>query len=95
MHRIAAAFIVLLVTIPAMSHAQSPVATAPKTVLVTGASTGIGRKITERLAAAAKPGDVEVWYPQGMGHVQARNKMRAEYAQRVTAFFKRTLAPRG
>jgi len=30
--------------------AQSPSTTAPKAVLVTGASTGIGRKITERLA---------------------------------------------
>jgi NADP-dependent 3-hydroxy acid dehydrogenase YdfG len=32
-------------------HADTPAATPQKAVLVTGASTGIGRKITERLAA--------------------------------------------
>lgn len=34
----------------AAAHAEAPAADAPKAVLVTGASTGIGRAITERLA---------------------------------------------
>jgi NAD(P)-dependent dehydrogenase (short-subunit alcohol dehydrogenase family) len=44
-----------LILLPALGHAQAspaePGADAPKAVLVTGASTGIGRKITEHLAA--------------------------------------------
>jgi NAD(P)-dependent dehydrogenase (short-subunit alcohol dehydrogenase family) len=44
-----------LILLPAFSHAQAPLAESgadtPKAVLVTGASTGIGRKITEHLAA--------------------------------------------
>lgn len=35
----------------ALNHVQSAESPAPKAVLVTGASTGIGRKVTERLAA--------------------------------------------
>ena len=52
MNRVATALFALLVTVPAMTHGQGPASTAQKAVLVTGASTGIGRKITERLAAA-------------------------------------------
>jgi len=56
-----------LVAIPAVSGVQSAEPPTAKAVLVTGASTGIGRKITERLAAdgyfvyatARKPGDVK------------------------------------
>jgi len=40
-----------LVTLPLLSQAQTLLTAAPRAVLVTGASTGIGRKITERLAA--------------------------------------------
>jgi NAD(P)-dependent dehydrogenase (short-subunit alcohol dehydrogenase family) len=48
------AFLVLSVLLFAgpVAGAEAPVPTAQKAVLVTGASTGIGRKITERLAAA-------------------------------------------
>ncbi len=42
---------VFLAPIPLVCLAQSPSTMSPKAVLVTGASTGIGRKITERLAA--------------------------------------------
>ena len=45
------ALIAISLTMPA-AVAQAPVAETRKAVLVTGASTGIGRKITERLAAA-------------------------------------------
>ena len=40
-----------LLVAPLLERAQALEATGPKAVLVTGASTGIGRKITERLAA--------------------------------------------
>jgi NAD(P)-dependent dehydrogenase (short-subunit alcohol dehydrogenase family) len=42
---------VLLVALPLAGQAQAQPAAGPKAVLVTGASTGIGRKITERLAS--------------------------------------------
>jgi NAD(P)-dependent dehydrogenase (short-subunit alcohol dehydrogenase family) len=42
---------VLLVALPLAGHAQTQPTAGPKAVLVTGASTGIGRKITERLAS--------------------------------------------
>ena len=42
---------VLIAYAPLLCMAQSPSGASPKAVLVTGASTGIGRKITERLAA--------------------------------------------
>ncbi|HEY4211175.1 MAG TPA: SDR family NAD(P)-dependent oxidoreductase [Steroidobacteraceae bacterium] len=41
----------LLVAAPLVGHTQTEPINGPKAVLVTGASTGIGRKITERLAA--------------------------------------------
>jgi NAD(P)-dependent dehydrogenase (short-subunit alcohol dehydrogenase family) len=41
---------VLLLALPLISEAQTQPTAATKAVLVTGASTGIGRKITERLA---------------------------------------------
>jgi NAD(P)-dependent dehydrogenase (short-subunit alcohol dehydrogenase family) len=52
--RITTELLLVLVAVAALSsvgQAQSPPATALKAVLVTGASSGIGRKITERLAA--------------------------------------------
>jgi NAD(P)-dependent dehydrogenase (short-subunit alcohol dehydrogenase family) len=48
MSRFVAALLALLVGFPTEGRAETP---APQTVLVTGASTGIGRKITEHLAA--------------------------------------------
>ncbi len=42
---------VLIAYVPLSCVAQSPSSASPKAVLVTGASTGIGRKITERLAS--------------------------------------------
>jgi NAD(P)-dependent dehydrogenase (short-subunit alcohol dehydrogenase family) len=44
-------FLIALMLLPALCHAEAPAAESPKAVLVTGASTGIGRKITEHLAA--------------------------------------------
>jgi NAD(P)-dependent dehydrogenase (short-subunit alcohol dehydrogenase family) len=43
--------VVSLVALPLVDVAQTQPAAGPKAVLVTGASTGIGRKITERLAS--------------------------------------------
>jgi NAD(P)-dependent dehydrogenase (short-subunit alcohol dehydrogenase family) len=40
-----------LITLPLLGQAQTPPTATARAVLVTGASTGIGRKITERLAA--------------------------------------------
>ena len=42
---------VLLVALPLVGPAQTRPTVQSKAVLVTGASTGIGRKITERLAS--------------------------------------------
>ena len=50
MRSLIAALLVLLCISP-YSYSQTPGADGPKAVLVTGASTGIGRKITEHLAA--------------------------------------------
>ena len=52
MNRFATAFLVLLIGIPVNGQAQGSAAAGQKAVLVTGASTGIGRRITERLATA-------------------------------------------
>ncbi len=51
MHRIILVPILLLATLPVGSNAASTADQKQKAILVTGASTGIGRKITERLAA--------------------------------------------
>jgi NAD(P)-dependent dehydrogenase (short-subunit alcohol dehydrogenase family) len=51
MHRIIIAALVLFAAVPNNSSAQAPATDSQKAILVTGASTGIGRKITERLAA--------------------------------------------
>jgi len=51
MPRILTALIALFIVMPVVSLAEEPAPASPKAVLVTGASTGIGRKITEHLAA--------------------------------------------
>jgi NAD(P)-dependent dehydrogenase (short-subunit alcohol dehydrogenase family) len=51
MLRVATTLMALLVSLPLVAWTQVPEAKTSKAVLVTGASTGIGRKITERLAA--------------------------------------------
>lgn len=51
MRRFGAWIWVFIVYAPLTCVAESPSSASPKAVLVTGASTGIGRKITERLAA--------------------------------------------
>ena len=51
MRRLGIWIAVLIAYAPLLCMAQSPSGASPKAVLVTGASTGIGRKITERLAA--------------------------------------------
>ncbi|HEY8265223.1 MAG TPA: SDR family NAD(P)-dependent oxidoreductase [Steroidobacteraceae bacterium] len=49
--RIAALALVLLSLAVPTAHAEAPATEGQKAILVTGASTGIGRKITDRLAA--------------------------------------------
>jgi len=45
------AAIAITITVPNIGHAQSSSSVGQKAILVTGASTGIGRKLTEQLAA--------------------------------------------
>jgi NAD(P)-dependent dehydrogenase (short-subunit alcohol dehydrogenase family) len=52
MQRLSAIILSIVFILPALAAADTPQATPQKAVFVTGASTGIGRKITERLAAA-------------------------------------------
>ena len=51
MSRILVVSLILLATVPVGGTAQNSPGNSQKAILVTGASTGIGRKITERLAA--------------------------------------------
>ncbi len=51
MHLILKTLLALSLALPLAAAAQTPPSSSQKAVLVTGASTGIGRKITERLAA--------------------------------------------
>jgi NAD(P)-dependent dehydrogenase (short-subunit alcohol dehydrogenase family) len=51
MRSIIATLLALLAAAPVVGHTEDLDTKLPKAVLVTGASTGIGRKITERLAA--------------------------------------------
>jgi NAD(P)-dependent dehydrogenase (short-subunit alcohol dehydrogenase family) len=51
MRRLIVSVLSLLFAAPSLADAAAPEATAQKAVLVTGASSGIGRKIAERLAA--------------------------------------------
>lgn len=52
MQRLSAIILSIIFILPALAAADTPQAAPRKAVFVTGASTGIGRKITERLAAA-------------------------------------------
>lgn len=52
MRRLSAVFLSIILVLPALAAANTPQAAPRKAVFVTGASTGIGRKITERLAGA-------------------------------------------
>jgi len=51
MYRVGAAILILSVTTQVVAETQTPAPKNQKAVLVTGTSTGIGRKITEKLAA--------------------------------------------
>lgn len=51
MSRSSATFLALLLFLSLCAHAETTAPQSQKAVLVTGASTGIGRKVTERLAA--------------------------------------------
>ena len=51
MRQLAAMVLSLLLTVPLVAEAAAPESNTLKAVLVTGASSGIGRKVTERLAA--------------------------------------------
>ena len=46
---------------------------------------------TRTLVKAARPEGVETWYSDGVRHIDTRNVHAAEYALRVSGFFKRTL----
>lgn len=52
MQRLSAIILSIIFILPALAAADTPQAAPRRAVFVTGASTGIGRKITERLAAA-------------------------------------------
>lgn len=52
MRRLSAVFLTIFLVLPALAAADTRPAAPQKAVFVTGASTGIGRKITERLAGA-------------------------------------------
>jgi NAD(P)-dependent dehydrogenase (short-subunit alcohol dehydrogenase family) len=51
MNRTFSAFLLMLAALQVVAQAPSPAPAPQRAILVTGASTGIGRKITERLAA--------------------------------------------
>ena len=55
------------------------------------ADTNIPAAATRKLVATARPENVEVWYAEGVNHIDTRNVHPAEYAKRVTEFFQRTL----
>src|SRR4029453_7377761 len=82
MHRLTALVLALLFVVPSLVCAATPEAAPPrKAVLVTGASSGIGRKVTERLAAvgyfvyatARKDADIEA-----LGHIQNVQALRLD-----------------
>ena len=49
--RVVTALLILLFASPILNGAEPPTGESTRAVLVTGASTGIGRKVTEHLAA--------------------------------------------
>jgi NADPH:quinone reductase-like Zn-dependent oxidoreductase len=73
MHRIILVSLMLLGALPVVSNTVNTPEQKQKAILVTGASTGIGRRITERLAAhgyfvyagARKEADLQLGQAEG------------------------------